>query len=57
MERDTSRPERCISSRQPARKRVPIPATLMKTYGHADCGVYGEVIAAGTVRPGDRVKA
>ena len=34
---------------------LPIPKTLMKTYGHADCGVYGEVIADGTVSVGDRV--
>jgi hypothetical protein len=29
----------------------------MKTYGHADCGIYGEVIADGTVSIGDRVAA
>jgi uncharacterized protein YcbX len=34
-----------------------IPRTLMKTYGHADCGIYGEVIGAGTVSIGDRVVA
>jgi len=34
---------------------LPIPATLMKTYGHADCGIYGEVIGPGTVSIGDRV--
>jgi uncharacterized protein YcbX len=32
-----------------------IPKTLMKTYGHADCGIYGEVIADGTISVGDRV--
>lgn len=32
-----------------------IPRTLMKTYGHADCGVYAEVIAGGTIGVGDRV--
>ena len=36
---------------------LPIPATLMKTYGHADCGIYGEVIGPGTVNVGDRVVA
>jgi uncharacterized protein YcbX len=30
-----------------------IPRTLMKTYGHADCGVYGAVIEGGTVAVGD----
>jgi uncharacterized protein YcbX len=32
-----------------------IPRTLMKTYGHADCGIYGEVITGGTVAVGDTV--
>ena len=32
-----------------------IPSTLMRTFGHADCGVYGEVIADGTVAVGDAV--
>lgn len=30
-----------------------IPATLMKTFGHADCGVYAEVLTAGTIAVGD----
>jgi uncharacterized protein YcbX len=34
-----------------------IPRTLMKAYGHADCGIYGEVIAGGTVSVGDGVVA
>jgi uncharacterized protein YcbX len=29
-----------------------IPATLMKTYGHADCGIYTEVIAGGVIGMG-----
>ncbi len=32
-----------------------IPRTLMKTYGHADCGVYAEVIEAGSIAAGDAV--
>jgi len=32
-----------------------IPGTLMKTYGHADCGVYAEVIEGGAVAVGDTV--
>ena len=32
-----------------------IPRTLTKTYGHADCGVYAEVIAGGTIGVGDSV--
>ncbi len=32
-----------------------IPDTLMKTFGHMDCGVYAEVIEGGTVAAGDAV--
>jgi uncharacterized protein YcbX len=34
-----------------------IPDTLMRNFGHADCGVYGEVVAAGEVAVGDAVSA
>ena len=32
-----------------------IPNTLMKTFGHADCGIYGEVVSGGTIAVGDRL--
>ena len=32
-----------------------IPTTLMQTYGHADCGVYAQVIAGGEVAVGDAI--
>jgi uncharacterized protein YcbX len=32
-----------------------IPRTLMRSFGHADCGVYAEVMAAGEIAIGDRV--
>ena len=32
-----------------------IPRTLMQHFGHADCGVYAEVIAGGDVAVGDRL--
>jgi uncharacterized protein YcbX len=32
-----------------------VPRTLMTTYGHADCGVYAEVIADGPIAVGDAV--
>lgn len=35
---------------------INLPATLMQNYGHADCGVYGEVIAGAVVRDGDAVR-
>jgi uncharacterized protein YcbX len=34
---------------------LPIPRLLMKTFGHADCGVYAEVVAPGTIAPGEGV--
>ncbi len=33
-----------------------IPDTLMKTFGHADCGVYAQVITPGTISVGDRLQ-
>ena len=33
-----------------------IPQTLSQTFGHADCGVYGEVVAAGDIAAGDKVR-
>ena len=32
-----------------------IPNTLMKTFGHADCGIYGEVVTGGEIALGDRL--
>jgi uncharacterized protein YcbX len=32
-----------------------IPHTLMQTFGHMDCGVYAEIIAAGKIAIGDAV--
>jgi len=34
---------------------LPVPRTLMDTYGHADCGVYAEVIEGGPIATGDAV--
>jgi len=33
-----------------------IPATLLQTFGHADCGVYGEVVKAGEIAVGGEVR-
>jgi uncharacterized protein YcbX len=38
-----------------AARDLEIPATLMRRLGHADCGIYAEVIAAGTVGVGDAI--
>src|SRR5262249_15589711 len=32
-----------------------IPHTLMRTFGHGDCGIYGEVTAGGTIAIGDQM--
>jgi uncharacterized protein YcbX len=32
-----------------------IPATLMKAFDHADCGIYAQVIAGGEIAPGDTI--
>jgi hypothetical protein len=34
---------------------LPIPRTLMDKFGHADCGVYAEVTAAGDIGPGEAI--
>jgi uncharacterized protein YcbX len=34
-----------------------IPQTLMETFGHADCGVYTEVVGGGEIAVGDTVSA
>ena len=36
---------------------LPIPNTLMQSFGHADCGVYAEVIAGGEIAVGDRIES
>jgi uncharacterized protein YcbX len=33
-----------------------IPDTLMRSFGHADCGVYAEVVAGGEAAIGDAVR-
>ena len=35
---------------------LPIPRLLMDSYGHADCGVYAEVIEGGDIAAGDAVE-
>ena len=32
-----------------------VPRIIMDAYGHADCGVYAEVVAAGEIAVGDDV--
>lgn len=39
-----------------AARDLDIPHMLMRTFAHADCGVYAEVIAAGNVAAGDAIQ-
>ena len=36
---------------------VAVPRTLMDNFGHADCGIYAEVIAGGDIAVGDAIAA
>jgi uncharacterized protein YcbX len=38
-----------------AARDLPIPKTLLQTFGHADCGVYAEVVADGEIAVGTAV--
>jgi uncharacterized protein YcbX len=40
-----------------AARDLNIPHTLMRRFGHADCGVYAEVITGGAIAAGDTVSA
>ena len=39
------------------KRDLSIPQTIQRAFGHDDCGVYGEVIAAGRIADGDSVTA
>jgi uncharacterized protein len=39
-----------------AARDLNIPKTLMQTYGHADCGIYAEVVSGGEIAAGDTLK-
>jgi uncharacterized protein YcbX len=54
----TKRIQRCAATDvdpDTAERDLSIPHTLMKTFGHADCGVYGEVVAGGPIAAGDEL--
>jgi hypothetical protein len=40
-----------------AARDLDIPHALMRRFGHADCGVYAEVIAGGAIGVGDAIVA
>ena len=37
-------------------RSLPIPKTIMDTWGHADCGVYAEVIEGGPIAQRDTIR-
>src|ERR1700674_7475 len=52
------RTERCAATEvdpRTAARDLPIPRTLLQTFGHADCGVYAEVVADGEIAVGNAV--
>lgn len=58
--RVTKRIVRCAATNvdpETGRRDMTIPDTLRQGFGHGDCGVYAEVIAAGEIAPDDAVLA
>ena len=54
--RVVKRIQRCAATNvdpETGRRDLTIPASLMRAYGHSDCGIYLEVVAGGTIRAGD----
>lgn len=57
--RGLKRTERCAATTVNPRSAVRdlmIPAVLMRTYGHADCGIYCAVAQGGRLAPGDGLR-
>lgn len=57
--RGLKRTERCAATTVNPRSAVRdlmIPAVLMRTYGHADCGIYCAVAQGGRIAPGDPLR-
>jgi uncharacterized protein YcbX len=58
--RVVKRIERCAATNvEPGTgiRDLSIPNRLLRACGHTDCGIYAEVIAGGTVAPGDQIDA
>ena len=39
-----------------AKRDLDVPGTLMRTFGHTDCGVFAEVVTGGLIAEGDAVR-
>ena len=56
----TKRIDRCAATNvnpETAERDATIPVSLLRTYGHADCGVYLRVVEGGSIAIGDTLKA
>jgi uncharacterized protein YcbX len=56
----TKRIERCAATNvdpETGRRDLEIPKSLMKAYGHFDCGIYAEVLSDGMLGTGDSLEA
>jgi uncharacterized protein len=56
----TKRIERCAATNvdpDTGIRDLEIPKSLMKAYGHFDCGIYAEVLQGGTLETGDDLEA
>jgi uncharacterized protein YcbX len=54
----TKRIVRCAATNvdpETGMRDLTIPTTLMKTFDHADCGIYAQVIAGAEIAPGDTI--
>jgi len=54
-----ARTERCAATNvdpETGWRDLAIPATLLKTYGHSDVGLYASVKTGGVIRPGDALR-
>ena len=55
----TKRIDRCAATNvdpETAARDLTIPASLLRAYGHADCGIYLKVVAGGTIAVGDEIE-
>ena len=56
--RVVKRTMRCAATQvnpETAQRDIDLPRELRQAFGHADMGVYAEIVAGGTVRRGDGV--
>ena len=50
--------QRCAATNvdpETGRRNMTIPVSLLRAYGHSDCGIYLEVVAGGTLHTGDEI--